>query len=37
MCAYVYQRPGSQYPNCMKPDLDVGPAPPAVRMAVRQP
>ncbi|HEX4098131.1 MAG TPA: hypothetical protein VHX64_15510, partial [Caulobacteraceae bacterium] len=37
MCANVYQRPGSQFPSYMKPDLDVGDAPLAVRMAVRAP
>ena len=36
MCAYVYQRPGSQFPSYMKPDLEVGEAPLAVRMAVRR-
>ena len=37
MCANVYQRPGSQFPSYMKPDLEVGDAPLAVRMAARQP
>ena len=36
MCAYVYQRPGSQFPSYMKPDLEVGEAPLAVRMAAGQ-
>ncbi len=37
MCAYVYQRPGSQYPSYTRPDLDVGDAPLAVRLAARTP
>ncbi len=37
MCAYVYQRPGSQFPSYMRPDLEVGDAPLALRMAARQP
>ena len=37
MCAYVYQRPGSQFPSYMRPDLEVGDAPRAVRVAARQP
>jgi hypothetical protein len=37
MCAYVYQRPGSQYPSYTAPDLEVGDAPLAVRMAVKTP
>ena len=37
MCAYVYQRPGSQFPSYMKPDLEVGEAPLAVRMAATRP
>lgn len=37
MCAYVYQRPGSQFPSYMRPDLEVGDAALAVRMAASQP
>jgi hypothetical protein len=37
MGAYVYQRPGSQFPTYVRTDIDAGAAPVAVRMAVRQP
>ena len=37
MCAYVYQRPGSQFPTYVKTDIDAGAAPIAIGMAVRQP
>ncbi|HEY5411701.1 MAG TPA: tetratricopeptide repeat protein [Caulobacteraceae bacterium] len=37
MCAYVYQRPGSQFPTYVKTDIDAETAPVAIRMAVRQP
>ena len=37
MCAYVYQRPGSQFPSYVKTDIDPAGAPVAVAMAVGEP